>query len=227
MTACGCMGPMPYRSVLSLTAVVLVGVTGCSGADEGTSAPSPTSSPTALVAEPTAGSTPPPSHCGFSMPPLPNPDAPPYEGSGPHLVIIGQEWNRERELQMKGITHFSLPEEWHAYDEDDHDFDESLGELFVCMTGVRQREDTPIGNCEWEEAGDSPVYPATYMFEVAEARSGRELAAFALDSDASVYGSCPSSVLVQSGFGAPDVAQGFSEEALAAELEPFVMADLR
>ena len=70
------------------------------------------------------------------------------------------------------------------------------------------------------------MYPATYTFEVSEARSGHELATFELDSDLDADRSCPPSVLVYPGGSGPDLAQGFSPEALAAELEPFVQAEV-
>jgi hypothetical protein len=159
------------------------------------------------------------------MPPLPNREAPPYEGPGPHLVIIGEDWSPEWDLQTAGITQYSLPEEWRAYDEEGHEWDVSSGGLYVCLTDLRQRGDTPIGTCEWEGAGASDVYPATYTFEVSEARSGRELAAFDLDSDLDADLSCPPSVLVHPGGSGPDLAQGVSDEALAAELGPFVRAE--
>ncbi|MGA6162553.1 hypothetical protein [Amycolatopsis magusensis] len=146
---------------------------------------------------------------------VPNPAAPPYAGHGPHLVAGGQKTTGISDV-LASFSVYSLPWEWRA--------DASQAQLVVCLGGVLKRDAMPIGTCEWEIA-EGDVYPATYTFEVYEAKTGRSLATFPIESDASADASCPPTVYVGPGEGRVAVAQGVTEQTLASTLEPFVMQD--
>ncbi|MES0838295.1 hypothetical protein [Nocardiopsis tropica] len=120
---------------------------------------------------------------------------------------------------------YTVPHEWRSYDEETQEDEPLPGQLVVCLTGVHQREFTPMGTGEWD-FGESPVYPATHSFRVYEARTGEAVATFVIDSDLDAYSSCPSALRIPIDSGTPGMAQGVKSETFAAELEPHVMADL-
>lgn len=204
--------------MLAVAVPIALGAAGCSapGGDPPPPAP-PTTSPT-------PGSPDDPIRCGIDLP-VPNPAAPPYAGEGPHLAVAGVrlDLNVTAELTADEFSTHSLPDEWGAYDAE-HDEDAARAQLFVCLAGVHQRGTTPIGTCQWDEAS-SQVYPGTYTIEVYEARTGHRPAVLTITSDLGADAPCPSSIYVRRGYGAPDIAQGFKDETLAAALAPFVMKD--
>lgn len=207
---CGCIDRMRPRCAFVLAAATWAGAAGCSTPDDRSAAPSPTT--TAPV---TSASTSPATFlCGMDTR-VPNPAAPPYVGHGPHLVAGGAKSTGVSDL-IGSFSVYSLPLEWRA--------DASRAQLVVCLGGVRKRDTMPIGTCEWDIA-EGDVYPATYTFEVYEAKTGRSLATFPIASSGSADASCPPTVNVRPGEGRVAVAQSFTEQTLASMLKPFVMQD--
>lgn len=220
-----------------LLIALLLSATGCSASTDASPGPSQTDASTTRSATPPPSPTSSPSDftsCGewglFRDYPFPHPAAPAYAGSGPHPAIVEMDLLSDSSDVQTEFSEGGLPLEWRAYDDDREEWDEwnperwdpSRAQLLICLIGVRKRSNTEIGDCAYDGA-NSPVYPATYTFEVYEVKTARRITAFKIRSDAAINSStCPSSVRVQVGYRGPGIAQGIDDETLSNRLRPLI-----
>lgn len=149
---------------------------------------------------------------------LPNPAAPAYAGPGPHVSVVDADLPHADPLIYVPISEFSLPRGWVARGDKNGGMDPARAQLVVCLTDLRKRSDTSIGQCE-----DHPfdVYPASYTFTVYEAKTARRVKTFKIRSDEAVQFSCPS-VFQHWAHQAPQFAQGLKDETLHHRLRPLI-----
>lgn len=213
---------MSSRGMSALLVAVLLSAIGCT-APTGTpsDADRSTASPTRSATPRPSPSTSPASRAGCGYLDLPNPAAPAYAGPGPHLAAVHAGLASSSDaLIYVPITEYSLPREWRAYGDGDKEgiLDPARAQLVVCLTALRKRSETSIGQCE-----DHPfdVYPASYTFTVFEAKTARKVTTFKIRSEEAVEFSCPSTFQYWAG-QAPEFAQGLKDETLHHRLRPLI-----
>jgi hypothetical protein len=207
---------------------LLAGIAGCSGEK-----PEASESPSAGTTASSGPSSAPPvnpsamgGHPCVVDPPMPNPEAPPYKGKGPHLVAAGVA-KFDRKLYTEPFKSYYLPAGWRAPVGKPGEDDSSGSQLSVCKTGLRQTGTKPIATCHWD-FGSSKVYPATHLFRVYETRTGRLLSTFSVAGDITDDFSCPQGgVQVPIDEGAPDVAQDYDFKTIEARLRWAVLTTVR
>lgn len=119
-------------------------------------------------------------------------------------------------LELRFVT---LPDGWNpAIKGDATKKDIDTIELVVCDSAVPTGN--VMGTCKFDEPGMSGsmmVVQAAHTFVVKEARTGREVTRFSMQGTADVEGSCPTMAMDS---GGTLIAQGVSDDAVAAKLRP-------
>lgn len=217
---------MLSRGMLALFVAVSLGVVGCTGptGKPSSAAHTATSATKRPAATPQTSATSPIS-CGL-LSDFPNPTGPAYAGPGPHLAVVDEELSATSDpLYNIPFSTYSLPIKWMAYDNKKNEEDISRAQLVICLTDLQQRSKTKIGQCEYDTL-IADVYPATYTFEVYEARTGRRITTFKIRGNDTADLSCPVTLQHQVGSGV-DIAQGVKDETLSGRLRPLIMGPAR
>jgi hypothetical protein len=142
--------------------------------------------------------------------------AAPYTGTGPHLMVLVEAVPGVNHVyQGYSVADRLLPAKWLAQSEDE----KPRAQLIVCEYAVSIG--ALVRTCEYIGADPVRLLRAAYVYRVFEARTGKPVTEFTLDSGAN----CPPSIEVWNGGPPPqDMLQSTAFDDLKNALRPVVEA---